>query len=101
MTKDAVQQCIWDCQRAKIELEHEVLLREMDVALAGLAGTPIAVVSLLIQYWNNSVAVTVLIMILATGLVFFNLLREDRKEKILAKQRELDELLMEMKRTCS
>lgn len=96
MKKDAIQECIWGYRRTKIELEHEVLLREMDAALAGLAGTPIAVVALLIQYWGNTIAVTVLIMILAIGLVLFNLLREDRKEKILTKQKEIDTLIAEM-----
>jgi hypothetical protein len=96
MTNDAVQQCIWDCRKAKIELEHEVLLREMDVALAGLAGTPIAVVALLIQYSNSPVVVLGLLLILAIGLGSFYYLSEDRKEKILKKQQEIDALVTEM-----
>jgi hypothetical protein len=40
-------------------------------------------------------------MILAFGLLGFDYLRIDRKEKILAKQKELDNLIVEMKKACS
>lgn len=96
--KEATLECIWECRRTKIELEHEVLLREMDACLIALAGYPMTVVTLILQFelWKNSVTMTPALMAFAIGTLFFDYLRSDRKEKVIAKQKELDKLILEI-----
>ena len=95
--EQVVQECIWECRKTKIELEHDVLLHEMDVALVGLGGLPLTIITLIIQLdlWKNPI-LPFLMLGFAGGIIFFWYLRDDRKEKIVAKEKELDALMSEM-----
>lgn len=96
--REVVQECVWECRRTKIELEHEVLLREMDVALVGMAGLPIAVVTIALEFqlWQNASIMMLLTFFSVVFLVLMEALRSDRKEKLVAKQKELDTLILEI-----
>jgi Ca2+/Na+ antiporter len=98
MSNKAAQQCVWECRRTKIELEHEVLLREMEAALIGLIGIPIAVVTIAFQVevWQNQAALLTLAFIAIVLSILLDSFRSDRKEKIVAKQKELDDLITEL-----
>ena len=90
--KDSTSEHIWECRKTKIELEHEVLLREMDVILVALAGFPITIVTIILQFelWNNSTLMIIAIFSLVLGIIVFDDLRSNKKEKIVAKQKELE-----------
>lgn len=96
--KEVVQECVWECRRTKIELEHEVLLREMEALLIGIVGLPIAVFTLAFQFqvWQNPTNFLALGLVTIALFFFMEFYREDRKEKITAKEKELDSLILEM-----
>jgi hypothetical protein len=93
-----VQESVWDCRRTKIELEHEVLLREMEAVLIGIVGLPIAIITIAVEFklWQN--ASSLLALGFFTIIVFLSMeaFRSDRKEKIVAKEKELDALVLEI-----
>jgi hypothetical protein len=99
--KDVVQESVWECKRTKIELEHEVLLREFDALLIGLVGLPIAVVTIAFQFqaWQNSTILLFLGIFTIASFLVMDQMRVDTKEKIVAKEKELDALIVEMTKT--
>jgi hypothetical protein len=92
------QEYIWECRKTKIELEHEVLMREMDVALLGLGGLPIAIAGILFQYnlWQYPTPMLLLMLLASIGLTVLENLRENKKEAVVSKERELDALISEI-----
>jgi hypothetical protein len=89
---------VLECRIAKIELEHEVLLREMDVILIGIAGLPVTILTLILQFelYKNGLLFLTSLLLLVIGLGYLNDYRTDRKEKLLAKEKELDTLILEI-----
>ena len=96
--KKVVQESVWECRRTKIELEHEVLLREMEALLIGIIGLPIAIVTIAFQFqvWQSISLVWTLAYIAIVLFVVMAFLISDRKEKIIAKEKELDALILEI-----
>jgi UDP-N-acetylmuramyl pentapeptide phosphotransferase/UDP-N-acetylglucosamine-1-phosphate transferase len=89
---------VLECRIAKIELEHEVLLREMEVALVGMIGLPVTAVTLILQFalYQNGLLFLISLLLSVMGLVFLDDYRSIRKEKIVAKEKELESLMVEL-----
>jgi hypothetical protein len=98
MSKDAVLECYWECRKTKIELEHEVLLREMEAIFVAMAGLPVTFATLILQFdlWKNGLLLLSIIATLIIIIVYLDDYRSDRKSRIEAKERELDALVIEM-----
>lgn len=96
MGKKDKQECVWECRKTKITLEHEVLMREMDALLIGEVGIPITTVTLILTSEIDRVLAIIICALLATVMVFFDYLRSDKKEKIVKKQKELDCLIAQI-----
>jgi hypothetical protein len=92
------KEVVLECRKTKIELEHELLMKEMEVALIAMAGLPITAITLILQFqvWRDTTLMVLSIMFLAIGIVLLDDLRSDRKDKIIAKQKELDALILEL-----
>ena len=103
--ENADKDVVLECRIAKIELEHEVLLREMEVALVGMVGLPVTAVTLILQFvlYQNPAIMVLSLLALATGLVLLEDYRSERKDKLTKKQQELDALANELtvKRTAT
>lgn len=89
---------VLECRIAKIELEHEVLLREMEVVLVGMIGLPISATTLILQFelYQNGAIFLIALLISVMGLAYMDDYRSDRKDKIVAKEKELDALVLEI-----
>jgi len=94
------KEVVLECRKTKIELEHELLMKEMEVTLIAMAGLPITAITLILQFqiWRDTGFMILLIMFLAIGIILLDDLRSDRKDKIIAKQKELDALIVELTR---
>lgn len=100
--KEVVQDFIWECRKTKIELEHEVLLREMEVALVAMFGLPITTITLVLQFdlWQSPPITLVAFLLMAMGIVYIDDFRSTKKEMIKAKENDLDKLILEINESC-
>jgi hypothetical protein len=89
---------VLECRIAKIGLEHEVLLREMEVALVGMVGLPVTAITLILQFvlYQNGLLFLIALLLPIAGEVYLDDYRSERKEKILSKEKELDALIVEL-----
>jgi membrane protein implicated in regulation of membrane protease activity len=87
---------------AKITMEHEVLLKEMEIAITTQVALIIAVMGLIasIRFFETPtylVLVTFILIIVASMLIgWLQNTREDKKGQIESKQSEVDVLLNEL-----
>lgn len=94
-----IDELAYQLRKAKIEMEHEVLLKEMEIILVSEAGFPITILGLVASLGFN-LSLSEILMVsgftaIVTGLIDWY--REKKKEAIKAKQLELDNLLKELK----
>ena len=89
---------VLECRIAQIELEHEVLLREMEIALIGMIGLPVTAITLILQFalYQNGLLFLVSCLLPLMGWVYLDNYRSERKEKIVAKEMELESLTVEL-----
>lgn len=92
------EEVVLQCRMTKIELEHEVLLREMEVVLVGMVGLPISAITLILQFglFQNGLIFLIASLVTIMGLVYLNDFGSERKDKMVAKEKELDALILEL-----
>lgn len=88
----------YQLRKAKIELEHSVLLKEMEIALTSEVAIVIAVFGSVISlnFYDFYNLQRNLLFIIGLAAIIGGIIenyREDRKEKIALKQAEIDDLL--------
>jgi hypothetical protein len=96
--KQVVPDFCWECRKTKIELEHEVLLREMEVTLVAMIGLPITTITLVLQFtlWQSPPTTLIAFLLMAMGIVYLDDYRSTKKEMIKAKENELDKLILDI-----
>jgi hypothetical protein len=92
------QDIVLECRVTKIELEHELLLREMEAILVAMVGIPISAITLILQFgiYHNALILLMSALITIMGLTYLDDYRSDRRDKLIAKEKELDALIIEL-----
>ncbi len=93
-----INEIAYQLRKAKIEMEHAVLLKEMEIALVSEAGFPISIIGLVVSLGIYFSVPNILMIVgftsIVTGLI--DDYRIKKKKEIMAKELEIDSLLHEL-----